>query len=46
MRAPSLKAKALYYSQLEPKQVELGKSVESKSNSTSKPKEKIEDLIS
>jgi len=46
MRAPSLKTKTLYYSQLEPKQVEFAKNVESKSNSKSKLKAKIEDKIS
>lgn len=43
MRAPTLKAKTLYYSQLDPKQVDLAKSIESKSNSKPKPKGNIEE---
>ena len=46
MRATTLKAKTLYYSQLDPKQADLGKSIESKSSSKPKPKGNIDDKIS
>ena len=46
MRSPTLKANNLYYSQLDPKLADLGKSIESKSNSKPKPKGSIEDKIS